>query len=256
MSVGSYLRGARESRQLTLREVAEITKINRQLLADLENDDLRHWPKHRVYRHGYLRSYAIAVGLDPKKVLEKFDDEFGDPHPAAFHEGRSPANSAAGPVRVLRTGLQIATLLVFTGAAMNVFDPFDENSETRPSTRSVASQNTASLQHALEPAAVPSGDVKAPEDGKPTEQQMVIDVEGELRIISSPSQAHVTVNGIGRGKTPLRVRYLPLGSYRIRVVHPDYRIREASVTLGPEQPARTVRVVLRDSPASLNATLR
>ena len=133
MSVGSYLRGARESRRLTLREVAEITKINRQLLADLENGDLRRWPKHRVYRHGYLRSYAIAVGLDPKRVLEKFDDEFGDPHPAAFHEGRSPANSAAVPVRFLRTGLQIATILVFMGAAVNVFDPFKKHTaETRP----------------------------------------------------------------------------------------------------------------------------
>ena len=78
--------------------------------------------------------------------------------------------------------------------------------------------------------------------------------EGELRIISNPPQAHVTVNGIARGKTPLRVRYLPLGSYTVRVIHPEFKIRQTRVTLHREQPSRTVRVMLRD--ASLNATLR
>jgi cytoskeletal protein RodZ len=249
MSVGSYLRGARESRQLTLREISEITKINRQLLIDLENDDLSRWPKHRIYRHGYLRSYAIAVGLDPKKVLAKFDDEFGDPHPVAFHGRTSPA-AAPVPVRFLRTGLQVTTVLVFIGAALNVFDPFENNTtETRPVAQQTPRLDAPEAQPSAESPVTPQV-VENPA----SEEMSEAEIEGELRIISNPAQAHVTVNGIARGKTPLRVRYLPLGSYTVRVIHPEFKIRQTSVTLRREQPSRTVRVMLRE--AALNATLR
>jgi hypothetical protein len=53
----------------------------------------------------------------------------------------------------------------------------------------------------------------------------------------------------------VHVRYLPLGSYTIRVIHPEFKVRETRVTLQRDEPSRTVRVVLRDSPAALNATL-
>jgi cytoskeletal protein RodZ len=249
MSVGSYLRGARESRKLTLREISEITKINRQLLVDLEKGDLSRWPKHRVYRHGYLRSYAIAVGLDPKKVLAKFDDEFGDPHPVAFHKGKSPANPPV-PVRLLRTGLQVATLLVFIGAAVNVFGPFENvTEEPRPVMRQATTEKPATSQ-SLETSLPPAVEATLPQEMPEKE------IEGDLRIISNPPQAYVTINGIGRGKTPVHVRYLPLGSYTIRLIHPEFEIRETSVTLRRDEPSRTVRVALRDAPQALNATFR
>ena len=249
MSVGLYLRGARESRQLTLREISEITKINPQLLIDLENDDLSRWPKHRIYRHGYLRSYAIAVGLDPKKVLARFDDEFGDPHPVAFHGRTRPAASAI-PVWLLRTGLQVTTVLVFIGAALNVFDPFENNTA---GTRQVSQQTPRQDAPEVPPFAdstVPPQSV----EGAPSEDTSEAEIEGELWIISNPPQAHVTVNGIARGKTPLHVRYLPLGSYTVRVIHPEFKIRQTNVTLRRERPSRTVNVMLREP--SLNATLR
>ncbi len=247
MSVGSYLRGARESRQLSLRQISEITKINPQLLIDLENDDLSHWPKHRIYRHGYLRSYAIAVGLDPKKVLAKFDDEFGDPHPVAFHGRTGPAATAV-PVWLLRTGLQVTTVLVFIGAALNVMGRFENNTaEPRPLAQQAPPQNAPEPQ--------PESPIPPPAlESAVADEVSEAEIEGELRIISNPPQAHVTVNGIARGKTPLRVRYLPLGSYTVRVIHPEFKISQTSVTLRREQPSRTVRVMLRE--ASLNATLR
>ena len=47
-------------------------------------------------------------------------------------------------------------------------------------------------------------------------------IEGELVITSTPSGAQVLVNGIGRGRTPVRVQYLPPGSYAIRFIHPGH----------------------------------
>ena len=70
-------------------------------------------------------------------------------------------------------------------------------------------------------------------------------VEGEVRVVSNPPDAFVTVNGIGRGRTPARIRYLPLGSYTIRVIQFGYMGRESRVTLTTDEPVRQVRVALR-----------
>src|SRR3954471_11226887 len=88
MSFGSYLQSARLRRQLTLDTLAERTKIKRNLLADLEQDDLSQWPKYLVYRHGYLRSIADVLGLDRDEVLDRFDEAFPEYVPVAFDGGR------------------------------------------------------------------------------------------------------------------------------------------------------------------------
>ncbi len=72
-------------------------------------------------------------------------------------------------------------------------------------------------------------------------------VEGEVRVVSIPPDAFVTVNGIGHGRTPARIRYLPLGSYTVRVIQFGYRARESRVTLTADDPVRRVRVALRSS---------
>jgi cytoskeleton protein RodZ len=266
MRVGSYLRGARERQHLTIGEISERTKIKYELLVDLENNDLSRWPRHRVYRHGYLRSYAEAVGLDPKTVLEEFDAQFGDPFPAAFH-GRPtttlrrtplaalpPLNIEALPSAALVSAIAVCigvglTLTLINAPAndvalnqSNALQPHMSVSDASQVLRETAVASTAGASEV-----VASASVGQPSDiDEPAIEAS--DIEGELRIVSKPANAHVTVNGIGRGETPLRVRYLPLGSYTIRVVQPGYKIGQTVVTLRPDQPNRTVRVVLRDSP--------
>src|SRR4051812_45008611 len=114
MDVGSSLRAARERRRLTIADISKRTKIKGELLVGLENNDLSQWPRHRVYRHGYLRSYAQAVGLDPTSVLEQFDTEFGDPYPAPFH-GREEATEKAG---VATSTVLASALAMIVGAGV------------------------------------------------------------------------------------------------------------------------------------------
>ena len=263
MRVGSYLRGSRERQHLTIGEISERTKIKYELLVDLENNDLSRWPRHRVYRHGYLRSYAEAVGLDPKTVLEEFDAQFGDPFPAAFH-GRPtttlrrtslpalpPLNIEALPSAALVSAIAVCigvglTLTLINAPANDVKAP-QPHMNTDVSDASQVLRETAVASTAGASELVASASVgQASDIDEPAIEAS--DIEGELRIVSKPANAHVTVNGIGRGETPLRVRYLPLGSYTIRVVQPGYKIGQTVVTLRPDQPNRTVRVVLRDSP--------
>lgn len=245
MDFGSYLRTAREKRRLTLDAVSDLTKIKRELLADLEENDLSRWPKASVYRLGYVRSYAQVVGLDPADVLERFEDEFPDDHPVAFHKRRRRGKPKPVTFGRLRQGILAVSLAVVVGAAVAVWRAGNVEDLRLPAPDS--GPEARSSQSDADPEIV----ARAPEptNAPPHVEDEPLTIEGELRIVSAPPRANVTVNGIGRGQTPIRVRYLPLGSYRIRVVSDGYRARETSVTLKPEQPTRTVRVALRNTSA-------
>jgi hypothetical protein len=194
-----------------------------------------------------LRAYALAVGLDPVVVAEKFDDEYGDPIPVAFHGAPSKSVPPAW-FRVAGNTMLVASLVVLIAATIRLLPPLNPRTDSRTAERQHAP--VTKKIDAIVPAADPISPPAAPEETSPT------DIEGEIRIVSIPSDAHVTVNGIGRGPTPLRVRYLPLGSYTIRVIRPGFKIRETQVTLKEDRPNRTVRVLLQDEPKFARATLR
>jgi transcriptional regulator with XRE-family HTH domain len=72
---GSRLRQQRERRQISLSSVAESTKINKSLLASLENGDASHWPRG-IYRRAFLREYAAAIGLPSEGIIAEFRELF------------------------------------------------------------------------------------------------------------------------------------------------------------------------------------
>ncbi|MGH9348451.1 MAG: PEGA domain-containing protein [Vicinamibacterales bacterium] len=74
--------------------------------------------------------------------------------------------------------------------------------------------------------------------------------EGHLVVRSTPPGARVTVNGIGWGETPVTIHHLPLGEKRVRLTMQGYLSQEAVVRLGPERPAVTVRLTLRERESS------
>jgi hypothetical protein len=76
-------------------------------------------------------------------------------------------------------------------------------------------------------------------------------VEGELLITSMPTGAHVTVNGIGRGATPVQVRYLPLGTHTVRLVHDGHAAVTRHVTISPERHRARIAVTF-DGPGTTN----
>jgi transcriptional regulator with XRE-family HTH domain len=78
LSLGIWLRRERERRGITLRQIAEQTKVAVPLLEGLEADDLSRWPAG-IYRKAFVRSYATSVGLDAEEVVKRFESE----HPAA-----------------------------------------------------------------------------------------------------------------------------------------------------------------------------
>jgi hypothetical protein len=71
-----------------------------------------------------------------------------------------------------------------------------------------------------------------------------------LLIRSTPAGADVLLNGSARGKTPLTVRDLPLGSYTIRIAREEYAAEERKLHLTAERPTASLIVALRAREAS------
>jgi transcriptional regulator with XRE-family HTH domain len=230
-SLGSLFRARREQRGCTLDDIAARTKIPRRLLVDLEADDLTRWPATRVYRIGYLRACAAAIGLDAAEVISQFDAENRHSQPASVAprtEDRAPRRPP-GPVVSL-----IFALVSFSALVIGVLFYFGPS-------RPVAAQSAAGSDIALEAASVETTAVPTSDGILESDE-----VEGELRIDSQPAGTHVVVNGIARGSTPIRLQYLPIGSYTVRLVRDGYESQEASATLTNEQPARSISITLRE----------
>jgi transcriptional regulator with XRE-family HTH domain len=92
-SLGFWLRRERERRGITLRTIADQTKVAAPLLEGLENDDLSRWPGG-IYRRAFVKAYATALGLNADEVVQRFEREHP---PEEAVEAAAEAALAAAP---------------------------------------------------------------------------------------------------------------------------------------------------------------
>ncbi len=71
VSFGSWLRHQREARSVSLREIADNSKISLRYLEALEQDRFDVLPAP-VFARGFLREYARVVGLNPDEVVNLY----------------------------------------------------------------------------------------------------------------------------------------------------------------------------------------
>jgi len=82
--VGVKLREARERRNVSLRQIADSTKISVSYLEALERDDISRLPGG-LFSRSFVRSYAIEVGLNPEQLVDAFLEQFPGDLVAAGH---------------------------------------------------------------------------------------------------------------------------------------------------------------------------
>ena len=68
--------------------------------------------------------------------------------------------------------------------------------------------------------------------------------EGRLQVTTIPSDARVTVDGIGWGQTPLTIEHLPIGKRTVRVTREGYMSQQFQVDLRRDRPGATLHVTL------------
>jgi cytoskeletal protein RodZ len=119
-SLPDRLAAARERKGVDLRRAERDTKIRVRYLSALERGDYRQLPG-AVYTKGFLRNYAIYLGLDPEEVLRQWRRERGDqamPPPLIV-----PLRPIAEPARPLTfsPSIIVAALLTFVVVAFGVY---------------------------------------------------------------------------------------------------------------------------------------
>ena len=70
-SVGNLLKRHRDARQMSLPEVARVTRIPVGTLGSIEADRFEDLPGE-VFVKGFLKSFALAVGAAPDEVLARY----------------------------------------------------------------------------------------------------------------------------------------------------------------------------------------
>ena len=70
-SFGEELGRERKLRRISLREVAEATKINLRYLEALERNDFTHLPGG-LFNRGFVRAYCQYIGVDPEDMVNAY----------------------------------------------------------------------------------------------------------------------------------------------------------------------------------------
>ena len=71
-TLGSYLKNLRESKRISLKEVAKITRVRENTLRAIEEDQ-HHLLPPPTYVKGFLLAYAKYLKLDPNDVLVRYE---------------------------------------------------------------------------------------------------------------------------------------------------------------------------------------
>jgi len=114
-SIGKELKRERELRSVSLKEIAEATKINIRFLRALEEDRLDMLPE-KFFTRGIIRAYAVYLGLDEQSVLNTYLESL-----QARESGEEEAeeeNTGTRPGKSFRTAFFSATALAVLAAAV------------------------------------------------------------------------------------------------------------------------------------------
>ncbi|HEY8370110.1 MAG TPA: helix-turn-helix domain-containing protein [Thermodesulfobacteriota bacterium] len=80
---GALLRKIREQQGISLRDIAQTTKVNLTYLQFIEEENFRQLPVP-AYLRGFLKAYAKCIGLDPDRVSSEYLKLY-----ALYHEIKS-----------------------------------------------------------------------------------------------------------------------------------------------------------------------
>jgi len=127
VSFGTWLRRQRELREISLREIADVTKISIRYLEALEQDRFDVLPAP-IFAKGFLREYARYVGLDADEVVNSYLTAQEEVEPA---EPPAPRGSQRRGGRLEKTsGLLLTFAVVILLAVVAGLAYYMERSET------------------------------------------------------------------------------------------------------------------------------
>jgi cytoskeletal protein RodZ len=211
---GRRLREARERRGVSLRQIANATKIGIGALEALERNDVSRLPGG-IFSRAFVRSYAVEVGLDPDRTLQDFIAQFphdsvavGDPRSIQSEDHQaieSDRRSATTLMRLILLSLPIAgAILYFTTVGRRAASSAAETTPA-PTANTLVDASARAERLMVAISATGACRVSTTVDGENTVdrllqpgEQLVLDVHRELVLTAGDAAAiAITLNGAG-----------------------------------------------------------
>jgi cytoskeletal protein RodZ len=247
IAFGEWLRTAREESGITLEQIARETKIRPLHLDALEHGRLAELPAG-AYRRGETIAYAKAIGMDPMVALQHLEEALQGAQSSTAATVRR--RSLESP-RVRRASTLLSLLVLAVSVAGIVLWTSTSSTPDENPSRGVAppSPDPAAVPAVQPPSPAPTSsshprdapaartDAAQAQTPAPSTKQSAATAGaapgqpdlGRLTIVTDPPGARVTLNGIGRGSTPLTLADLSAGALRIRVTKDGRTAQERDV---------------------------
>lgn len=132
MSVGSRLKKAREKLGLSIDDIKNKSKIKKNYLLALENDNFEKLPGE-VYTKVYIRGYAKIVGIEPQDILTEYENEKNNANKINKANTKKTGKSKKNNVHILnrdhifRSVLGIILILIVVLLSYNIFFRTEQN---------------------------------------------------------------------------------------------------------------------------------
>jgi cytoskeleton protein RodZ len=196
--IGATLREARMRARIDISEIESETKIRAKYLRALENEEWDLLPGP-TYVKSFLRTYADALGLDGKLLIEEYklrherlsDVELQPIAPPGQRERRRPPRASSGRgwlVAAVIVGLVAA--LYFLGLKTGGDDDGGSTGSTTPRTSSTQTQSSSSETGAA--AATPTKKKKS----KPKVAKLTVVATGQVYVCLKAAGQRTPIDGI------------------------------------------------------------
>jgi cytoskeleton protein RodZ len=196
--IGSTLREARMHARIDISEIESETKIRAKYLRALENEEWDLLPGP-TYVKSFLRTYADALGLDGKLLIEEYklrherlsDVELQPIAPPGQRERRRPPRSFGRGWLVAVVIVGLVAALYFLGLKTGGDDNGGETGSTTPRTSSTQTQSSSSKSGAA--AATPT---KKKKKSKPKVAKLTVVATGQVYVCLKAAGQRTPIDGI------------------------------------------------------------
>jgi len=176
-TVGARLREAREKRGVSLRQIANSTRISVMSLEALERNDMARLPGG-IFTRSFIRAYAAEVGLDPDRTIQEFLAELpaaaatAAKHPAGLEDSEkleSDRQAVSTAIRLVLISVPIIAAVIYFSTHRSLLgsnraaavseepSPAEPAHSAQESPQAVSDAVPGGLAGAVAPAVQPSG---------------------------------------------------------------------------------------------------
>lgn len=191
MTLGQFMKGARESAGLSIDELASRVSIRVGLLTEMEKDNFVHCGGD-TYARGHLRNIAAHISVDPQTLIDLYNDEHSG-ESRKIHDMLVENNVAKIPAErksISPKSLAIGSVAVL--AAIAVGQIIISNSTT---TVIPVATPTSTVTATPSPSVSATEETPAPSVSAPSE------ANGEMTLTISATRGSSNIHVVAGGKT-------------------------------------------------------